>query len=199
MKLNSTIYFMIFFNFAFLFLICVFAEEPCFKYVKCDIRDRCGCGKKPNYKNYNKSHASSRLINAKTSERHDHPWMARVQRQSVLTNEGTNAGENKIQLAAGAIINEYSILTVGHHICINERNKKEGTTVHQVTCPHRTNTMTSDEWNQLRSSNLNQLGPNEITAMVGTNLNTPSIITPTYNPKVSAYLYDYEEPPVGNP
>ena len=51
--------------------------------------------------------------------------------------------------------------------------------------------MPAAEWNRIRKSNLNTLGKNELTYMVGTNIRANEIL-PHFNDKVSAYLYDYD-------
>ena len=169
------------------------SEEPCFKYVKCEPKNQCGCGIENKKVTYNRTKLNSRIVNGETVAGHIYPWMARMQITTVLAVQGSHT-KNKISSnGAGAIITDRAIITAGHVLCkdeINADTSRGGRFA--ITCPQRTLTMTEEEWIQARGANLNLENYNEITFEVGNALFRPSIITPLYNKDVFAYVYNYD-------
>ena len=143
---------------------------------------------KINDENFHSLHGNARLINAKTSTSHKYPWMAEVQRATVLSND---PGRFAVYHAGGVIISRNSILTAGHNICVDEKTKGKGPDSPKITCPIKSPTMSAQKWNFIRNLNLNSNEKNELTFSVGTNI-LQREITHHFNSKVRAYLYRYE-------
>ena len=66
------------------------SEEPCFKYVKCEPKNQCGCGIENKKVTYNRTKLNSRIVNGETVAGHIYPWMARMQITTVFTNANNN-------------------------------------------------------------------------------------------------------------
>ena len=101
------------------------------------------------------------MINAKPSTHHYYPWMAQIQRRTYLL-VGVGWATSR---GGGVIVSRNSILTAGHIICVNERNQKipNSQNVQYITCPIRSRTMTSEQWNLVRYLNLNIEFTNRLT------------------------------------
>ena len=190
LKMNSrtSTNFLFIINAWFLFLDIVFASNNCFEYIKCGPNNHCGCGKKINDKKFHSFHDNARIINAKPSMDHKYPWMAQVQRYALQLN---GQGAFTDSFGGGAIISFNSILTAGHNICVNDMNREKGQDAELTTCPIKNPSMRPQEWDIVRNSNLNNNHNNKLTFRVGTNIAEPEI-TPHFNDKVAAYLYNYE-------
>ena len=136
----------------FCFLQAALSKDPCFRYIKCNIKDRCGCGI-PSENIDNTS--NSRIINAEPSKKHEFPWLARVQLKvkSIGTGGVTSYG---ISSGGGAIITKNSIITAGHVLCIDDMRKDAvgGGFRYMVTCPQRQRNMNQEQWNAAREKTL---------------------------------------------
>ena len=168
------------------------SKDPCFKYVKCEPKNGCGCGIENKETKYDGTSYHSRIVNGETSTIHAYPWIARVQKTTWLRRRGADNEPSITTYGGGAIITRRAILTAGHALCVKEgrENIGDGIITH-ITCPQRGTSMTDQQWDNARGANLNIINMNEIAVQVGTNYLFPKIITPKMNPGVQAYLYNY--------
>ena len=192
MTIGGGIYFVILASFGISFSNITYGSKHCFEYVECEPKDQCGCGRKIKNEHAYSLDSNARIINAKTPNSHIYPWMAQVQRKckTYNPNDITFTGF-QISKSGGVIINQKSILTVGHNICIDIHSLGKGPIFPHPTCPYRIPNMPIVDWDRIRMSNLNTKGTNELTYRVGSNLGGFDKL-PYFNPKVSAYLYDYD-------
>ena len=186
-------YIVIFLTFCALgFLKICISTFPCLEYVNCNPNEGCSCGVENKDIRNNATETQSRIINGETSLEHRYPWMARIQRTTLLKVIGpTNPGNTRVIYGGGAIITKRVIITAGHIICVPPGNEDGGGgNIFHISCPER-GSLSQQEWDKVRTKNLNQQTFNEITFKVGTNSLYPYPMEPLYNKDVQAYLYNY--------